>query len=108
MQRLKLRSERGETLIEVLASVLIVSLSVMMVAGSVMASSRVDVDAEKMDKTHYAGLSNAETHTTRTTPTGVVVTISDPDDITNGKTYDITITFYGDAKAGMFSYERAK
>lgn len=107
MQRLKLRSERGETLIEVLASVLIVSLSVMMVAGSVMASSRVDVDAKKMDKTHYAALSNAETHTTATSDTGVKVTISDdPDDITKGKTFDIT--FYGNAGAGMFSYERAK
>lgn len=104
MKRLKLRSERGETLVEVLASILIVSLSVMMVAGSVMASSRVDVETEKLDKKHYEALTNAETHG-GDEMTGMTVTIKG-----SAGTVPVTpdITIYGNAGAGMFSYERAK
>lgn len=101
MKRLKLRSERGETLVEVLASILIVSLSVMMLVGSVMASSRVDVETEKLDKKHYKALTSAETHR-GDEMTGMTVTIKG----SAGGTVTPDITIYGGA--GMYSYERTK
>lgn len=100
MKRLKLRSERGETLVEVLASVLIVTLSVMMLVGSVMASSRVDVETEKLDKKHYKALTSAETHG-GDEMTGMTVTIKG-----SAGTVTPDITIYGDAGAGMYSYVR--
>ena len=101
MKRLKLRSERGETLVEVLASVLIVTLSVMMLVGSVMASSKMDIDARRLDETHYVGLSNAETHGTKVDEVKIVIKNED-------NKCDATLEFnvYGDGDAGMYSYVR--
>ena len=45
----KLRNSRGETLVEVLASVLICALSVMLLFGAVMASGRIDLQAQAAD-----------------------------------------------------------
>lgn len=102
MKRHKLRSERGETLVEVLASVLIVSLSVMMVVGSVMASSNVDVKTEELDKKYYDALTNAETHGGEKVKTGVKIEIKNEK---NNKTATLDFDLYGGA--GMYSYERA-
>lgn len=113
MQHLRLRqlqNDRGETLIEVLASVLVVSLSVLMLLGCVVTSSDVDKKAEKLDKAHYNALSQADT---QAIPTATVSPFPTP-----APTANVTITrdeiavtvtprieIYGDA--GMFSYKRA-
>ena len=110
MKRPKLRSERGETLIEVLASVLIVSLSVMMVAGSVMASSKVDVDAKRLDEAHYAALSRADAHVTPTptvSPTPTPIPTAQVTIAREGITTTTTVDIQPYGGAGMYSYERA-
>lgn len=56
----KLQSARGETLVEVLACILICALSVALLAGAVTVSVSIDRRAQKMDTEYYEALSNAE------------------------------------------------
>ena len=46
----KLRNSRGETLVEVLASVLICALSVMLLLGAVSASTSIGLQAQAADE----------------------------------------------------------
>lgn len=55
-----LRNDRGETLIEVLASVLIGTLSVALLFGCIAASSKIDTDAQALDSAYYGDLANAD------------------------------------------------
>ena len=59
--REKVRDSRGETLVEVLASIIIGTLSVTLLYGAVMASARIGEGARRMDGSYYAALSAAET-----------------------------------------------
>ena len=61
--RRKLRGSRGETLVEVMASIVIGSLSVALLFGAIMASARIDESARRMDGTYYTALSDAEAQT---------------------------------------------
>lgn len=56
----KVQNNRGETLIEVLASVLITALSVALLFTCVMATTKMDSAAKEKDSGHYEALSNAE------------------------------------------------
>lgn len=58
--REKLKSSRGETLVEVLASVLVCALSIALLAGAVSASVRIDLQAREADSEYYEVLSRAE------------------------------------------------
>lgn len=58
--REKLQSSRGETLVEVLASILICALSIALLFGAVMASTRMDQTAQEADARYYQDLSKAE------------------------------------------------
>ncbi len=58
--REKLRSSRGETLVEVLASVLVCALSITLLMGAVTASTNMDLRAQEADKDYYAALTKAE------------------------------------------------
>ncbi len=58
--REKLRDARGETLVEVLASVVVCTLSVMLLLGAVSASANIDLRAQEADRAYYAALSKAE------------------------------------------------
>ncbi|WP_325199069.1 type IV pilus modification PilV family protein [Oscillibacter sp.] len=58
--REKLRSTQGETLVEVLASVLVCALSVMLLLGAVSASASIDLQAQAADSEYYEALSRAE------------------------------------------------
>lgn len=96
----KLRDSRGETLVEVLASILIASLSVALLFGCVMASSSMDRQAVKLDGEHYAALTAAETQpATEGTPGGVIISNS-----SNGAFGEISINIYGGAE--LYSYAR--
>ena len=64
LQGLIVRNNRGETMVEVLASILIATLSVAMLFSCVAASSRMDRDAEGLDEKHYNALSDAEGYVT--------------------------------------------
>lgn len=59
----KLRGSRGETLVEVMASIVIGTLSVALLFGAIMASARIDESARKLDGTYYEALSAAEAQT---------------------------------------------
>lgn len=131
----KLHNDRGETLIEVLASIVIGSLSVALMFGCIMVSAKMDEDARDLDKKHYAGLTAADAQEAVPAPddsedpdgTGGSGDTGDPDDTggsgdpgeTDVPTVTITrvdpegneysmemdITIYGDA--GMYSYSRS-
>nr|WP_326166318.1 hypothetical protein [uncultured Oscillibacter sp.] len=58
--RRKLGDPRGETLVEVLASILICSLSVLLLFGAVGASVSIDLTAQAADGQYYEDLSKAE------------------------------------------------
>ena len=95
----KLNHNRGETLIEVLASILVASLSVALLFGCVMTASKIDQRAAESDIKHYEAYGNAETHTAaedEPPPTAQVEFAGAP--------IPIPIKIYGGE--GMFSYER--
>ena len=56
----KLRNSRGETLVEVLVSVLVCALSITLLAGAVTASANIDLRAQAADTEYYTALSKAE------------------------------------------------
>ena len=56
----KLQDTHGETIIEVLAAVLIGALSVAMLFGAVMVSSHMDRTAEETEKAFVRSLNDAE------------------------------------------------
>lgn len=56
----KLQTSRGETLVEVLACVLICSLSIALLVGAVSVSVRIDLQAQAADREYYEVLSQAE------------------------------------------------
>lgn len=58
--REKLRNSRGETLVEVLASVLVCALSIILLVGAVTASTNIDLRAQEADKDYYTALTKAE------------------------------------------------
>lgn len=58
--REKWRDERGETLVEVIASILIMTLSVLMLFSAVMVSARINKSARELDKAFYSVLNGAE------------------------------------------------
>nr|WP_325217073.1 hypothetical protein [uncultured Oscillibacter sp.] len=58
--REKLRNSRGETLVEVLVSVLVCALSITLLAGAVTASANIDLRAQAADTEYYTALSKAE------------------------------------------------
>lgn len=96
----KLRDSRGETLVEVLASILIASLSVALLFGCVMASTNMDRDAKKLDKEHYEALTAAEARSGTGTPGTVKLQNKE-----NSMEGSLSIEIYGDT--GLYSYKRA-
>lgn len=100
----KLRENRGETLVEVMASIVICTLSVTLLFGSIMASSHIDQTAQTSDAAYYEALSAAEAQTALSedgmpealkTKTQVTITGS-------GMPKKIDVSFYGGE--GMYSY----
>lgn len=112
-----LRNNRGETLIEVLASVLIATLSVALLFSCILASSKMDESAQKTDADHYNALSEADAQVTPTpdssNPVSVLtgtVTIAriapSSDNPTPSPDVEATATVYIYGGEGMFSYRR--
>lgn len=104
--REKLKSSRGETLVEVLASILICTLSIALLVGAVMASSRMDLQAREADEEYYDALTKAErqdkapdgTPDSFTPDPALTVTVRN---ITSS-TDPLTTSFYGTDR--LFSY----
>lgn len=100
----KLRNSRGETLVEVLAAILISALSVTLLFGCVMATSEMDMKAQKQDDAHYSAFTEADAQND-----AIEVQEGDPTPyvtITRGSdSATPPIDIYGGE--GMFSYKRA-
>lgn len=59
----KIRSRKGETLIEILVSILIVSLSALLVASMFVAAGRINLSVRKMDEDFYHSVTEVESQT---------------------------------------------
>ena len=68
----KLQNNHGETLIEVLAAVLISALSVTLLLSCVVFSSKNDTKAKAIDSSYYAGLSDADAQAAASIGIGIV------------------------------------
>ena len=111
----KWKDARGETLIEVLASILIATLSVTLLFGAAMTSSRLDRDAKKVvDESYYNSLYAAENRvstgkdgSTPVTPsvTGAKVTVKNNDAGVTA-TAEPAVTFYGGADVFSFALQK--
>lgn len=100
--RKRLQDNRGETLVEVLASILIGALSVSLLFGAILVSSRMDRSAEQTDETFHASLRAAEDQTVPLTdPTMVTVKNEALSDLTKQEK-DVSVNFYGGK--GALSY----
>lgn len=71
--REKLKDSRGETLVEVLASVLVCALSITLLMGAVSASANIDLQAQEADKAYYEALTKAERQDEKLMTLSVVV-----------------------------------
>lgn len=94
----KLKSSGGETLVELLASILIASLSVVLVFGAVMASATMDRQAQDLDKNYYNVLSMAERQADEdkvSMPAGPAVPQVNITNIDTGSFRSLSVTFYG-------------
>lgn len=96
----KLADARGETLIEVLASILIGALSIALLFGAVMASGRMEKAAQEVDEAFYEDLSQAEGRDTATGSNKIVevANFTDPTDTRN-----VNVTFYGGEGARSYA-----
>jgi hypothetical protein len=98
--RKKLRERRGETLVELLASILIGALSVALLAGGIMVSVRLGLDARERDEDYYRQLTAAEARTGPALP-GTVEVVNTK----NGLKSAIPVNVWGGGRAWSYSAE---
>lgn len=98
----KLKSQRGETLVENMASILIAALSVALLFTCIMASVQIDSMAQRTDMAYYSALTAAETQTADADlgAQGGIVKIEEKE----GPVKEFTILLYGGE--GMYAYTR--
>lgn len=94
----KLRNNRGETLVEVMASIVIAALSVALLFSCAMASSNMDRNARDVDGKYYQALSAAEGRDGTALSSGKVEIKNTDSDVQS----DITISIHGGE--GLYSY----
>lgn len=97
----KLKESRGETVIEVLASVLVCALSVALLVSGIMAGASMDTTARGMDEDYYKYLSAAETFDAAEMEGGAAkeATLR----ITGTGTQDVSVELYGGSE--MYAYK---
>ena len=93
----KLRSNQGETLVELLASVLIATLSVALLIGCVTASFQLGRQADQSDTYFYQTLTAAEDRQTPLTD-GIIQATE------GGSLVSLPVQVYGDE--GLYAYAR--
>ena len=93
----KLRSNQGETLVELLASVLIATLSVALLFGCVTASFQLGRQADQSDTYFYQTLTAAKNRQTPLTDGIIQVT-------EGGSLVSLPVQVYGDE--GLYAYAR--
>lgn len=93
----KLASNQGETLVELLASILVATLSVALLIGCVTASFQLGRQADQSDSYFYQTLTAAEDRQTPLTDGIIQVT-------EGGSLVSLPIQVYGDE--GLYAYAR--
>lgn len=93
----KLKSRRGETLVEALCSVLVAALSAALLAGMVTAASNMNSAARENDAKLYSSITAAETFTGDTRTGEITVTVG-------SQTTDTAVEIYGGV---VSSYRRS-
>lgn len=98
----KLRSNQGETLVELLASVLVATLSVALLIGCVTASFQLGRQADQSDSYFYQTLTAAED---RQTPLTDGISPSPAIQVAEGGSLvSLPVLVYGDE--GLYAYAR--
>lgn len=103
----KLKSSSGETLVELLASILIAVLSVSILFGGIMVSVRINEEADRADQEYYKGLSAAEEQKVLILPDGAEGTDEISVNINNDAAITaepVKVNIYGGY--GLYSYKR--
>ena len=104
----KWRDERGETLVEVVASVLIMTLSVLLLFSAVMVSVRINKSAKGSDEEFYSALNAAEGQSTPAptgiVPTGSKVTVKQEQPASAATSVEVEVDFYGGEGALSYQY----
>lgn len=98
----KWKDPRGETLVEVLASILIGAVSAALLFGAVMASVNIDRRAKDADEDFNNNLIAAESQTAEVTVTDNDVTVKNKDNPTIPEK-NVTVKFYGGDGAWSFA-----
>lgn len=93
----KLKSRRGETLVEAMASIVIAALSVAMLFTCVMAASQINRMAREADEAFYAGLTAAEGQTGTALPGTIKIA-------GGGRERTFSVSLYGGE--GMYAYAK--
>lgn len=101
----KLKSNRGETLVEVLASILIGALSVALLFTAVMASVNMDRTAKETDSKYKEVLAAAEGRTAEFDPFAPAATDKTVKVANGSSVANVPVTFYGGD--GALSYALA-
>ena len=91
---------RGETLVEVLASILIAALSAALLFSCIASSVRINRSAQAADAAHYQALSAAEGQTDALEGVNASITIQGE----NSGQVEIDIDLYGGE--GLYSYSK--
>lgn len=108
----KLRSNRGESLVEVLCAILIFTLSSVLMYSMVMAANDINATAKKADDEHQAQMEIAEKAEGAGVPGTVAMTVKDTagnsiTTIVNVKIYGTGVTSSG-VSDGLYSYFKAE
>ena len=95
----KLKSKRGESLIEILIAVLIIALGCMLVATLYTASMNLNIQASRDDDAFYSSASEMEQFLTGGgASTSGKATVTDE----NNKSYDFTIDIFGNGESAGY------
>ena len=92
----KLRSRRGESLVEVLAAVLICALSVLLLASAAVAVGNINRAASDNDEAYYEALNNAEARDTLAGSAELTVSAA------GGDSVSVDVSLYGEE--GIYSF----
>lgn len=98
----KLKGQKGETLVELMASIIVATLSVALLFSCVSAAVQMGRATVNTDTAHYAALSAAEAQ--NGTAVGTVTVTVKRDGIGTGQVQYNNVPVYGDEAAGIYSY----
>ncbi|MEG1742809.1 MAG: hypothetical protein RR246_01425 [Clostridia bacterium] len=93
----KLKSKRGETLVEALSAILIIALSAAAMATLITTATKVTQKSREILSSTYADFNTAEEQNGDGIPGKVK--------IGGDKIFDVTVKYYGDESTGFVSYK---